>query len=251
MAELVGFKVLKRPSDKQLKPLVSIVIPVYNEEGLLQTSIVNLVEDMKQFDFGYEIIITENGSKDATVAIAHQLSERFPMVRVLTSPEPNYGRALKKGILEADGTYVICDEIDITDTDFYRRALRKLTDEGYDLVVGSKLHPDARDRRPPFRKLATKVINLMLRVMLDFHGTDTHGLKAFNRQKLLNVVNRCVVERDMFASEFVIRAERELRVTEIPVEIVEKRQPSINLVKRVPHVLKNIAKLYLAFRLNR
>lgn len=245
--ELTKFQVITRGG-----PMLSIVIPVFNEEGLIRSSIVELIENMKQFDFEYEIIISENGSTDQTVAVAKSLQEKYPQVRLLTSQEPNYGRALKKGINEAHGKYVICDEIDITDTDFYRRALEKLDGEGYDLVVGSKLHRDARDKRPPFRRFASHVINFLLRTMLDFHGTDTHGLKAFNRERLLEVVNRCVVEKDLFASEFVIRAERSpLRTTEIPVEIAEKRAPSINLVRRVPNVLKNLAKLYLIFRIHK
>ena len=57
------------------------------------------------------------------------------------------------------------------------------------------------------------------------------------------------LSRDLFASEFVIRAEREgKRVQEIPIRIVEKRPPSINLFKRVPNVLKNVARLVYVIR---
>ena len=90
----------------------------------------------------------------------------------------------------------------------------------------------------------------MLRVFVGFHGTDTHGLKAFRRDRLLDVVNRCVVDKDLFASEFVIRAERMgFRMTEIPVTVVEKRPPSINLVRRVPNVLKNLGRLTWIIRI--
>ena len=59
-----------------------------------------------------------------------------------------------------------------------------------------------------------------------------------------------MVDKDLFASEFVIRAQREgKRVEEIPVHIVEKRPPSINLFKRVPNVLKNLARLTYVIRI--
>ncbi len=75
------------------------------------------------------------------------------------------------------------------------------------------------------------------------------GLKAFVRAPLLPIARACVVEKDVFASEFVIRAYRAgLRVREIPVRVLEKRPPSINLVKRVPNVLKSLAKLTYAIR---
>ena len=90
----------------------------------------------------------------------------------------------------------------------------------------------ADDRRPMFRKAATRVINGMLRVTLDFHGTDTHGLKAFRRQPLLPVVHSCVVDKDLFASEFVIRAQRAgVACMEIPVSLEEQRKPSIHLLR--------------------
>jgi hypothetical protein len=73
--------------------------------------------------------------------------------------------------------------------------------------------------------------------------------EAFRRERLLDTVGRCVVDKDLFASEFVIRAGREgKRVVEIPLRVAEKRKPSINLFKRVPNVLKNMAKLTWVIR---
>lgn len=120
----------------------------------------------------------------------------------------------------------MCDEIDLCDVDFYRRALRRLDHDECELVVGSKAMQGSRDRRPWSRRAATKVINTMLWATLDFQGTDTHGLKAFKRAALLPVVESCTVEKDLFASEFVIRAGRMgLRIQEIPIELEEQRSP--------------------------
>ena len=57
------------------------------------------------------------------------------------------------------------------------------------------------------------------------------------------------MDKGIFASEFVIRSERQkYTLVEIPVAIEEKRPPSINLFKRVPHVLKSLARLTWAIR---
>jgi len=231
-------------------PAVSIVIPVYNEEALIYASTVELIEKLKEFSFPYEIILSENGSTDKTREIGFDLERRYHQVRLLTSDEPNYGKALRKGIGEARGEYVVCDEIDICDTRFYRRSLEALFYDQCDMVIGSKLHADAMDKRPLMRHAASIVITGMLRVLLGFKGTDTHGLKAMNRSRLMPVIDACLVDRDLFASEMVIRAERdELRILEIPIEILEKRQPSIHLWKRVPGVLRNMATLVWAIRI--
>ncbi|HOU55070.1 MAG TPA: glycosyltransferase [Myxococcota bacterium] len=231
---------------------VTIVIPVFNEERLLATAVNDLVARLqREMPVTWEVILSENGSRDRTLEIARELAERHRNLRVIHTPEPNYGRALRRGIEEARGFHVFCDEIDICDVDFYQRALEILMADQADMVVGSKRHPEARDRRPFVRRLATRVLNLLLRVIVGFHGTDTHGLKAFRRDRLMPVVQRCIVEKDLFASELVIRAEREVRVREIPVTIVEKRPPSINLFRRVPNVLRNLWRLFVVIRLGR
>ena len=237
-------------------PDVSIVIPVYNEEGILREAVTELRrnlalvrEDLGAPDLQFEIILAENGSRDATVDLARGLSDEMPDVRTFSLGEPNYGKALRQGILMARGELVICDEIDLCDTDFYRRALALLRARGCDMVVGSKAMRGSNDQRPLLRRAATRVINGMLRVSLDFHGTDTHGLKAFKRTTLEPLVHQCVIDKDLFASELVIRAGRaDMSIIEIPVRLEEKRPPAINLVRRVPNVLKNLARLTYVIR---
>jgi glycosyltransferase involved in cell wall biosynthesis len=234
------------------EPLVSIVIPVYNEEQILEQSLSELRAGLARFPWKYEILVSENGSKDRTVELGHELSRRWPEVQMHSLGEPNYGKAMREGILRARGKFVFCDEIDICDVDFYDRAMAILQPGQADMVVGSKVMPGAQDDRPAYRHAATLVLNGMLRVAVGFKGTDTHGLKAFRREALLDTVAHCVVDKDLFASEFVVRAGREgKRVTEIPLRIHEKRKPSINLFKRVPNVLKNMVRLTVAIRLNR
>lgn len=237
-------------------PDVSIVIPVYNEEGILRDAVTELVEGLEAVRAAlhapamtFEVIIAENGSSDHTASLAQHLADEIPEVRTFSLGEPNYGKALRRGILEAQGTFVICEEIDLCDLDFHRRALEHLRHGDCDMVVGSKAMKGSSDERPILRRAATKVINGMLRVALDFRGTDTHGLKAFKRDTLVPIVEECVIDRDLFASELVIRAGRAgLDVVEIPIKLHEKRPPAINLVKRVPRVMSGLAKLTYVIR---
>jgi glycosyltransferase involved in cell wall biosynthesis len=237
-------------------PDVSIVIPVYNEEGILREAVTELLEGFEALrialetpDLKFEVILAENGSSDRTVELAEHLASERSEVRTFSLGEPNYGKALKRGILEAHGTWVICEEIDLCDLDFHRRAIEHLRHGDADMVVGSKAMKGASDHRPLLRRAATRVLNGMLRASLDFRGTDTHGLKAFHRETLLPIANACVIDRDLFASEFVIRAGREgVRVLEIPVRLAEKRPPSIHLLKRVPNTLRGMAKLTYVIR---
>ena len=240
---------MSESSQSVAKPHVSIVIPVYNEEGILRGSVLELREKLRPFGFTYELVLCENGSRDRTVEIGKEIEADFPEVRLISIGQPNYGLAMKTGILAARGDVVICDEIDLCDTEFYARALALLERTDTDLVVGSKAMVGSNDQRPWVRRVGTRVYNGLLRAVCNYRGTDTHGLKAFKREVLLETAERCVLDRDVFASEFVIRAHREKKkVVEIPFAVHEKRPPSINLLKRVPHVIKSVAKLAMSVR---
>lgn len=235
-------------------PRISIVIPIYNEQGILHSAVVDLRERLKPFGWNYEIILAENGSKDRTIEIGQELATKYGdpadgQVKIISMGEPNYGKALKQGILLARGEIVLCDEIDLCDTDFHHRAIEILETGVADMVIGSKLAAGSEDDRPMLRHAASIFYSGMLRALLGFRGTDTHGLKAFRRSALLDIVRACLVDKDVFASEFVIRADRGgVKVKEIPVRVMEKRPPSINLFKRVPNVLKSVVKLTYAIR---
>jgi glycosyltransferase involved in cell wall biosynthesis len=237
-----------------VEPHISIVIPIYNEQAILHAAVVDLRERLKPFGWTYEIILAENGSRDRTVAIGNELAAKYDnptegQVKIISLGEPNYGKALKQGILLSRGEIVLCDEIDLCDTEFHRRAVDILETGEADLVIGSKLAVGAADERPLIRHAASIAYSTLLKITLGFRGTDTHGLKAFRRAALLDVVRACLVDKDVFASEFVIRADRGgVIIKEVPVHVIEKRPPSINLFKRVPNVMKNLAKLTWSIR---
>lgn len=228
---------------------LSIVIPVYNEEAIVTEALQQLMGGLRRTPpmsgRTWEIIVSANGCVDDTIPRVRALMEDEPRLQLLESDEPNYGLALREGIRAARGTLVICDEIDLGDLDFYTRAIASIEEGGLDLVVGSKRLRESNDERPLFRRVASSGVTTLLRVATGFEGTDTHGLKAFRRQILLPVVERCIVDKDMFASEFVVRAHQNPRVRagEIPVLVREKRPPSIRLMRRVPAVLRQLVVL--------
>ena len=237
------------PDGSTKAPMLSAVIPVYNEEGILVSSVLSLREKLAGLKLSFEILLAENGSTDRTVEFCRELHAKYPEVQHFSIGQPNYGKALKEGILRARGTVVVCDEIDLGDIDFYERALDRILNGDAAMVVGSKVLAGAEDTRPFVRHAATAAYNTLLLVLFHFHGTDTHGMKAFRRDLLVGTAGRCVVDKDVFASELVMRAELERHpVVEIPVRVVEMRAPSINLFRRVPNVLRNLAHLVYVMR---
>jgi len=234
------------------KRKVSIVIPVYNEEKILETAVNRLKKDLDQFrdEFDFEIILAENGSTDRTIEKGGELSRIDSSVSIFHYEHPDYGLALQEGIRRAGGEIIVCDEIDLCLPEFYEKALAEFKNSDAQMVVGSKRAKGANDQRPFKRRFATWVLNVMLKIILGFKGTDTHGVKAFVKKPLMPVLDKCLVGKDIFASEFVIRAERMgIKVKEVPISLDEKRAPSIKLMKRVPKVLSNLAYLFWNIRI--
>jgi len=228
---------------------LSIVIPLYNEEAIVDRAVRYLIDQLRTLQRPFELVLVANGCRDMTIPILQELQVNYPEIRVLELREANYGAALRYGIESAIGPIVLCDEIDLCDVGFHRRALRRLDHDECEMVIGSKAMRGSRDKRPITRRAATRVINGMLWASLGFQGTDTHGLKAFLRAPMMPIVASCLVDKDLFASELVIRAERAgLRIQEIPIELEEQRTPSIHLLSRVPRVFKDLSRLVIAIR---
>jgi len=226
------------------EPEVSIVIPVHNEEPILRAAVLELRERLMDAPFSWELLLAENGSRDGTVRVAGELAARYAEVHFFSVPGANYGAALRAGIERSRARWILCEEIDLCDVDFQLRAIELLRGGDVAMVIGSKLLGASHDERPWLRHAASQLYTQLLRVAFGFRGTDTHGLKAFDRGRLRPIVDQCVVDRDVFASELVIRAYRAgLPITEIPVRVMEKRPPTINLIRRVPGVLSRLARL--------
>ena len=129
---------------------------------------------------------------------------------MLTLGEPNYGLRHEEGILEARGTFVICDEIDLLDTEFYARAMALLERSDTEMVVGSKVMVGSE--RPAAAVPARRDARLQRHAARDLSASTAPTRTAsrrFGATALLETARRCVLDRDVFASEFVIRAHRE------------------------------------------
>ena len=217
-----------------MRPTFSIVVPVYNEAAFIPRALPALIDQMESLGESYRILIVENGSDDATAEVTRQVAGDFPVI-VLSLDQPDYGAAMREGFLAADGDWVVNFDIDYFSAEFLARVL-SMTD--VDLVIASKRDPSSVDRRPPIRRIATLVFNLMLRTILGSRVSDTHGMKAFRRSLVEDMAPKVVSRKDLFDTELVVRAERAgYRIEEVPVVVEEMRVTRSSLVKRAPRTV--------------
>jgi glycosyltransferase AglD len=229
---------------------LSIVIPIYNEEAILEMEVTRLIEEMKQSfaDFSYEIFLVENGSFDKTKQIVEELEAKYTEVRSIHLPDASYGSALKHGLLQNDSKYTAIFNIDFWDVPFLKKAFSEIGK--VDMVVGSKTAPGAEDTRPLARRVITKTFNWLLQKTFGFRGTDTHGIKLVKTEKLQPIIKQCQTEREIFDTEFVLRAEAAgLKTKELPVVCVERRKTVYRISQRIPRTIKDLVTFFFSFRL--
>lgn len=225
---------------------LSIIIPAYNEEEYVESSVSALIRDLKANNIdGFEVIIIENGSSDNTLNICRSLQRTYPQeLRLVSLPDANYGKALKAGIKNASGKNIAIFNIDFWDIKFLKDALLLLKEN--DFIVGSKVLAGSHDKRPLTRKAVTMFLNILIKYTFKYEGTDTHGIKAIRNDKVSMFIDKCVLEKELFDTELMIRAQRMgLTIAELPVEVAEIRPTRYGFLKRACCTLRDLTRLYI------
>ena len=227
-------------------PRYSIVIPIHNEADCLAGEVAELVGSMEAWGIDYELLLAENGSSDETPAIAEALAGSNPNIRALRMPVPDYGAAMKAGMLAGRGDFVVNFDIDFHDVDFMLEAGALLASSDAGIVVGSKLMQGAEDRRSPARHLVSLGFTTILRLLFDRHMDDTHGMKVLRREVVERYAPRTIMTTDLFDTELIIRARRGgVSTRAIPVTVEEKRKPRSSIVRRIPRTMRGLLRLRL------
>ncbi len=224
----------------------SIVIPIFNEEEILEESTNAIFSLCKRMEIDFEIIFSENGSTDKTKVIAEELTNKHPEIKIISNPEPNYGNALKTGFKIAKNELVISFDIDYYSESFLSEAL-KLESE-YSGITASKRLGSSEDGRRFIRRLATNFFVILLKTLFGTKLSDTHGMKAIKKSEIEKFLPKVVSTQDIFDTELLIRIEKNGgKIKEVPAKVNEIR-PSVSLIyKRIPRTLKSLIKLRIIF----
>jgi dolichyl-phosphate beta-glucosyltransferase len=201
------------------RPLLSIIIPAYNEERRLPGSLDQILAWMETVPYPVEILVVENGSTDRTTEVAEAYAGRHPQIRVLHSPKGK-GAAVRAGMLAGRGEYLfICDsDLSMPIAEVEKFLPPQLV--GYDVAIGSREAPGAvRYNEPTYRHIMGRVFNWIVRLLAIPGFQDTQcGFKLFRRQTALSVFSRQRITGWTFDVEALYLALRDgARVAEVPI----------------------------------
>jgi len=206
--------------------LIVVTVPAYNESRFLEKCVEKLLAETSLLNDDFRIVIAEDGSTDGTDEIARNLELLHPRVVHLHSYKRlGRGAALKNAWNKVKGDVYLFVDCDLaTDMMYYPRLIGAIM-EGHDLAIGSRHVAGATVRRPLLRELASRVYNLLVRVMFR-DGVRDHqlGFKAFSSQLITDLLEKCESNDWFWDTEIIVRSVRYgYRWLEFPVEWEEKK----------------------------
>lgn len=219
-----------------------IVIPVYNEEVELGSSIVLLVEYLKTLEsipspITAQVVIADNASSDKTWSLACSLAETFPgYVRAIRIPEKGRGRALKTAWLSSQARALAYMDVDLsTDIQQIPELLRPILEGAADVSFGSRLMAQSQVQRCPKREFISRTYNRMLQKYLGVTFRDAQcGFKAISAEAAQALLPQVEDNEWFFDTELLVLAERMgIATNEFPVRWKEDLNSTVHIVDTV------------------
>lgn len=202
--------------------LIEIVVPVFNEEAVLESSICRLVSYLDEhFPFDWAVTIADNASADKTWQIAQRLATEIPGVDALHLKEKGRGRALRAAWVGSTADVVAYTDVDLsTDLNALLPLVAPLLSGHSDVAIGSRLANGSHVVRGPKREFISRCYNFLLRTVAGAHFRDAQcGFKALRREAALALLDSVENDNWFFDTELLLLAERHgMRIHEVPVD---------------------------------
>jgi glycosyltransferase involved in cell wall biosynthesis len=222
-----------------------VTIPVLNEEKTLVQQ-VNILHTFLKQHFPthnqWRIVIADNGSTDATLALATELSVQNADIQVVKVPRRGVGLALKTSWTQSNADIVGYMDLDMaTDLPHFLETYQALVD-GNDLVYATRLHPKSKViGRTLKREITSRIFNFLLKTYLGVKFSDGMcGFKFLKREKLANLMaNGAENDGWFFSTELLTIAEwNGLKLYELPVKWTDDPDSRVNISALAKQYLK-------------
>jgi glycosyltransferase involved in cell wall biosynthesis len=229
---------------------LSVIVPAYKEGKHIYENMKRLLLELDSTGREYEVIVVSDGNTDDTVAEAERVGS--PRLKVLSYPR-NMGKgyALSYGIKCCTGDLVTLIDADMELDPRAIESFIELMHRGdFDVVIGSKRHPDSKVTYPLFRRMQSWAYQILIRMLFNLNVRDTQtGLKLFRRQVLVEILPLLAVKRFAFDLELLVVA-RHLgytKIAEAPISLDYQFSSTIG-ARAVYDVLLDTAAIF--YRLN-
>lgn len=213
---------------------VSIVIPAYNEQLVLEDAVDRVLRLMEESD-DYEIVIVEDGCTDYTPVMAEDLRRRHPHVQhVHSAVRLGKGRAVAEGLRAARGDVLVLMDADMsTDPTELVRWIGLVRRGDAEILTGSRYHPQSRAQRTGVRLLYSRLFNAAARLLLGSRVRDHQcGFKVFDGDAMRSILPFVRSERFFWDTEVLAIAQWSgYRIVEVPIVWREGKASKVRLLR--------------------
>ena len=227
-----------------IRPSIDVVVPVLNEENILQKSIATLDEYMaKHLSYRYQITIADNGGQDKTLEVAKNLAEKHQSVRVVSLAERGRGRALKRVWQSSPADILAYMDVDLsTSLDDFLPMIQPLVAGEAGVAIGSRLANGAKTTRGLKREFISRCYNNIIKWTSRTKFSDAQcGFKAIRRDVAAKFLPKIKDNEWFFDTELLIKTERAgVPIHEQPVTWIEDTDSRVKIVKTAVDDLKGL-----------
>ena len=196
------------PLGESIHDQLSVVMPAYNEEGSIISTVEAIVEVLSAERIAYEILIVNDNSRDRTESLLQELSDRYQSVRYLNNYYPNgFGFAVRCGLENFAGDAVAIVMADCSDRpEDIVRYFYKLQ-EGYDCVFGSRFMKGGKVIDYPAHKLfINRLANLFIQVIFSLGFNDTTNAFKLYRRDVIEGISPLISHHFNLTVEMPLKA---------------------------------------------
>jgi len=214
-------------------PTLSVIVPVHNEEGILESQTLKLVAYVQELASDFEVLLVENGSRDETPNILRKLEKQCRFIRVRRIEKADYSTAVIEGIKAARGKYSIVTGIDYVDLTALSHCLDALKHS--DIVICSK--NKGVDGRPLSSRLVNQCYNKFIRLFFGLRYSDIEGYHGYQTKRIQALVADVKTKEHLCNLWILAKARKAgLRVDEVPLIVFERRKSKFMRMTRVPYL---------------
>ncbi len=226
---------------------VDIVIPVYNEQAVLEQSVERLHAYCRtELAYDWRIVVADNASTDATLALARRLAGRLDRVAVVHLGAKGRGRALRRAWSDSDAEVLCYMDVDLsTDLRALPPLIAALASGHSELAIGSRLAPGARVVRGRKRELISRSYNHLLHVALRARFSDAQcGFKAIRADAARRLLPEVADEEWFFDTELLVLAQRRgMRIHEVAVDWTDDPDSRVDIVSTALGDLRGVLRM--------
>ena len=221
---------------------VSIVIPAYNEEGRIKATLERCLKYLKSKKYSWELIVVDDGSKDKTAEIV----KSFKKIKLISyKPNGGKGYAVKKGVLESKGDYVLFSDADLSAPIEELDKLMEFIDE-YDIVIGSRGVRESEANMVASRKLIGRAFNFTIKILTGLYFKDTQcGFKLFKRKAAQELFKKQTIMGWVFDVEILFLAKKKgYRIKEVGVKWEHKEHDKVSPASDGFKIIKEVLNIW-------